>query len=182
MSFIILIITSILIIQLYKFAFSPKPPFMITIDFKGAYENYSSEKSLSSIAKYTETYDKKIHNTKTYTGKNSYNSKSKKIYNTKTYTDERGYKRFKDSNKLVHRWVMEKKIGRRLCKEERVHHIDGNKINNKKENLRLFASQDEHEMHHINIFKKYGFWYETNSETNIEYAMSKVFRRHARQY
>ncbi len=36
------------------------------------------------------------------------------IFNRKTYLDKRGYKRFKDSNTSVHRWVAEKKLGRKL--------------------------------------------------------------------
>ena len=36
---------------------------------------------------------------------------------------------------LEHRLVMEEELGRYLTKEERVHHIDGDKINNNPENL-----------------------------------------------
>ena len=35
-------------------------------------------------------------------------------YYKKTYIDENGYARFKDSNKLVSRWVAERKLGREL--------------------------------------------------------------------
>jgi hypothetical protein len=74
-----------------------------------------------------------------------------KYYNNnqgKTYIDENGYRRFSDSNKLVHRYVVEKKIGRKLRQEEIVHHINRNKLDNAPENLEVFANQEEHEKHH----------------------------------
>lgn len=43
-----------------------------------------------------------------------------------------------------HRLVMEKKLGRHLAKPERVHHVDGNRINNDPANLSLYSSQSEH--------------------------------------
>jgi hypothetical protein len=66
----------------------------------------------------------------------------------KTYIDENGYRRFSDSNKLVHRYVVEKKIGRKLRQGEIVHHINRNKLDNSPENLEVFANQEEHEEHH----------------------------------
>ena len=66
----------------------------------------------------------------------------------KTYIDDNGYLRFNDTNKLVHRWVMEKDIGRKLKPNEIVHHRDGNKLNNSIKNLELFDSQDQHKALH----------------------------------
>ena len=66
-----------------------------------------------------------------------------------TFIDEYGYRRFKDSGKLVHRWVAEKKIGRKLRREEVVHHIDKNKLNNSPENLHVCKNQFEHERIHF---------------------------------
>ena len=66
---------------------------------------------------------------------------------SKTYLDENGYLRFKDSKKLVHRWMMEKRIRRKLKKNEDVHHIDGNKLNNDISNLRLMKAEDHHQLH-----------------------------------
>ena len=65
---------------------------------------------------------------------------------SKTYIDENGYFRFKDSNKLVHRWVAEKYIGP-IPHGHVVHHIDRNKLNNNVDNLEIM-SQEEHEKEH----------------------------------
>jgi len=53
----------------------------------------------------------------------------------KTYKDESGYIRFKDSKKLVHRWVVEKRIGRKLKTFEEVHHRNRNRSDNRPSNL-----------------------------------------------
>jgi len=50
-----------------------------------------------------------------------------------------------------HRLVMEIKLGRILTKKEKVHHIDGNPLNNDIDNLRLFPSQNAHAKYHIKI-------------------------------
>jgi len=72
---------------------------------------------------------------------------------TKTYVSRSGYRKFKGSNKPVHRWVAEKKIGRELKPMEVVHHKDRNKLNNSPSNLRVLCSQSEH----YNLHKKAGY-------------------------
>ncbi|NOZ35667.1 MAG: hypothetical protein GXO80_10265 [Chlorobi bacterium] len=73
-----------------------------------------------------------------------------------TYTDNNGYKRYKKSNKLEHRKVVEKKLGRKLKKGEVVHHKDRNKKNNSADNLWVFRNQEEHDRTHKTDAKKYG--------------------------
>jgi len=61
--------------------------------------------------------------------------------------DERGYLRFKDSKKFVHIWVAEEKYGKEAVKNHEVHHLDGNKLNNRKENLILLSKEDHFYLH-----------------------------------
>src|SRR3990167_938541 len=49
-----------------------------------------------------------------------------------------------------HRLIMEKKIGRYLHRWEIVHHIDGNRQNNKPENLKLVRGNSQHKKLHPN--------------------------------
>lgn len=49
-------------------------------------------------------------------------------------------------------YLIEKLLGRKLTKKEEVHHIDGNKLNNKIDNL-VLLSKTEHRRKHLNFFK-----------------------------
>jgi hypothetical protein len=70
------------------------------------------------------------------------------LYKNKTYIDQNGYRRFTDSDKLVHRYVVEKELGRKLYPGEVVHHKNRNKLDNSPGNLQVFASQEEHDKEH----------------------------------
>ena len=63
------------------------------------------------------------------------------------FTDFVGYVRL-NKYTLKHRSVMEIHLGRSLTKEEVVHHIDFNKLNNEIDNLHLFSSRGEHIKYH----------------------------------
>lgn len=56
----------------------------------------------------------------------------------------------------AHRWVAELKLGRKLRPGEVVHHIDGNRRNNKSSNLMVFSSQSEHLEWHRKHDARYG--------------------------
>ena len=48
---------------------------------------------------------------------------------------------------LEHRFIMSKKIGRFLEKDEIVHHINGDRTDNSPENLRLMNRKDHNKLH-----------------------------------
>lgn len=101
-----------------------------------------------------------------------------KVSEPKTYINSNGYRCFKDSNRTVHRWVMEKHLERRLDSEEVVHHIDGDKLNNKIQNLKLFSNQDEHDRCHREHLMNYGTWHERVPE----YTSYNRIPEYAKQY
>jgi len=60
----------------------------------------------------------------------------------------------KKRNNAVHRLVYEKYIGRLLKREEVVHHKDGNKSNNKLENLELLSRSNHTKLHVLELLKR----------------------------
>lgn len=72
------------------------------------------------------------------------------------YIDDNGYYRFRVNDQLVHRKVAELMIGRCLEKYEIVHHLNGDKLDNRPENLHVCENQDEHEGIHEAVRKRGG--------------------------
>lgn len=77
----------------------------------------------------------------------------------KYYRDENGYIRFSDSDRLLHRYIASKKIGRKLKRWEVVHHFDGKKCNNNPQNLHV-CTQEEHERIHNQNLEIHNSWHQ----------------------
>src|SRR3990167_5867616 len=66
------------------------------------------------------------------------------------FIDSKGYRRLTIDGKHIfeHRLVMEQLLGRKLLTTEVVHHINGERSDNRIENLSVFDNQSEHMTHH----------------------------------
>lgn len=56
-----------------------------------------------------------------------------------------------------HRLIMENYLNRTLEPNEKVHHINGDKLDNRIENLKLFSNNKEHLKYHKDRGQKFGF-------------------------
>ena len=73
-------------------------------------------------------------------------------------TNSNGYIFIRVGNEKVleHVYVYEKYLGRKLLKDEVIHHIDGNKQNNTIENLILLTQKEHANIHMVNILNMIG--------------------------
>lgn len=71
-----------------------------------------------------------------------------------TYVDKYGYLRYCDSDYLVHKRTMEKRIGRLLVKGEIIHHVNGNKLDNRAENLQLLTRKEHFKLHVVPVLEE----------------------------
>lgn len=88
----------------------------------------------------------------------------------RNYVDNRGYKIITINGKQVqeHRYIMEKYLGRKLLTSELIHHLNGNKLDNRTENL-IIVSRNEHKKIHIDIGKK------TRFKKQFKFKPDKIF-------
>lgn len=77
------------------------------------------------------------------------------MHKVKRIYDENGYDVMhingynKKGNAKIHRLVMEQQLGRRLTDDEVVHHINGNKKDNRPENLQVMTKSEHSRMHRM---------------------------------
>lgn len=86
-------------------------------------------------------------------------NKGRKAWNNKGgYVNVWGYKRVpvgNSKNMLEHRYVMEQHLGRKLDRKEHVHHINGDKLDNRIDNLEVLTNS-EHGKRHFPKGSKFG--------------------------
>lgn len=94
------------------------------------------------------------------TGENAYHWKGGRIKcdrYIRIYAPDHPFCR-KDKYVYEHRLVVEDNLGRFLLPEEEIHHIDGDKHNNKLENLMLFPNRSAHIKYHWTLPNYKGRW------------------------
>ncbi len=66
-----------------------------------------------------------------------------------TYIDSNGYICLaRNKKRREHRIIMENILGKKLNRDEHVHHINGNKTDNRIKNLTILSASEHHQLHH----------------------------------
>jgi len=117
--------------------------------FKGKTHSDSSKEKIGgkSKEKFTSEFKEKVYRCK------SRGNKKKAINGYILIKNYDHPNRNKHNDILEHILVMSLHLGRALLKGEVVHHINGDRIDNRIENLYLFSSRSEHMKAHTNLNK-----------------------------
>lgn len=86
-----------------------------------------------------------------------------------------GYKIFHKNGKNIyeHRYFMENKLGRKLDSNEIVHHVNGDKLDNRLENLEVILRADHNKHHFFSDPKKVKNWKDKIMQLGINATMKE---------